>query len=101
MITLSRSILEDAARCKRKFFYKHVLGLKDQGSSQGASEGTLIHAGLAAAFNYVKDAQYRRNVYNALSWDETSSILKRVACQAMADMIVQGYSLYRGEKQLL
>jgi hypothetical protein len=94
---LSRSTLEDAARCKRKFYYKHVLGLKEQTSSQGASEGTIIHAGLAAVFKFIQ-ARQDSDLVLLQDWDETNTILKGVALRAMADMIAAGTYEYRGEK---
>jgi hypothetical protein len=93
-IVLSRSILEDAARCKRKFFYKHIQKIDEPRTSQGASEGIIIHAGLAAAYTFYK--AYTPHAQR-IAWEHVKPEIKKTAMKEMAKMIASGQHEYRGQ----
>jgi len=90
MIQLSRSHLSTLTRCERKFQYRYVQGLPDV-SGTSASEGTLLHAALAAAYRYAQangttlppEAYYGAGV------------------DAIETMLRAGVSDYRGTEQAL
>lgn len=87
-VVLSRSDLETATRCRRKYYYKNILGLGERVSGGSASEGTIIHAGLAAAFAGQADFPASTN---------GTTLAKLDAVNAVKAMVDAGESEYRGE----
>lgn len=82
-------------RCERQWYYAYELGLIDEvEASKTMSEGTLGHVGLAAAYEYMREAQEQRYPFNVIH-------AKFLAQGAMVEALKKGTVNYRGKEQKL
>lgn len=65
---IGQSDLQQASDCKRKFYYRHELGLIPKDQNVAMAMGTLFHAGAAAGYRRLRDETTSANWDGRTAW---------------------------------
>ena len=99
ILKISRSMLGDFLRCRKKFYFRHLQEIDEMGPGTVPMRlGTLGHWGLAAGYTAIQELQKN---HITLGQEGVRDLFVNSAVDAMAQMVKDGVYYYRGTEKPL